>query len=157
MSNIKERVKAVVAERLGVRIAEVTDAASFVDDLGADELDTIELVVALEQAFGCEIPDDAAEALATSDEVTSYLAARIRDLPPNANTPQTGTVTSFDPVNGYGFIQPDDGSSRTYVHFSAVERAGLHTLREGQHVRYDLVARDGKAAAENLVVDERPA
>ncbi len=65
----------------------------------------------------------------------------------------TGTVKWFDPVKGYGFIQPSDGSRDAFVHISAVERAGLRSLREGQKVEYELVpGRDGKSAAENLAV-----
>lgn len=65
----------------------------------------------------------------------------------------SGTVKWFDPVKGYGFIQPSDGSRDAFVHISAVERAGLRSLREGQKVEYELVpGRDGKSAAENLVV-----
>ncbi|MCP5372780.1 MAG: cold-shock protein [Hyphomicrobiales bacterium] len=62
-----------------------------------------------------------------------------------------GTVKWFNPTKGYGFIQPDDGSKDAFVHISAVERAGLDTLREGQKVSYDLVpGRNGKESAENL-------
>lgn len=64
-----------------------------------------------------------------------------------------GTVKWFDSVKGYGFIQPDDGSKDAFVHISAVERAGLSTLSEGQKIQYDLVpGRNGKSAADNLVV-----
>ena len=67
----------------------------------------------------------------------------------------TGTVKWFDPVKGYGFIQPEDGSKDAFVHISAVERAGLSGLREGQKVTYDLVpGRNGKSAAENLVAED---
>jgi len=63
-----------------------------------------------------------------------------------------GTVKWFNPVKGYGFIQPDDGSRDAFVHISAVERAGLNGLREGQKVEFELVpGRNGKSAAENLV------
>lgn len=66
-----------------------------------------------------------------------------------------GKVKWFDPVKGYGFIQPDDGSRDAFVHISAVERAGLTGLREGQSVEYDLVpGRNGKSSAENLVVQD---
>ncbi len=59
----------------------------------------------------------------------------------------------FNPIKGYGFIQPSDGSQDAFVHISAVERAGLTSLREGQKVQYDLVpGRDGKSSAENLVI-----
>jgi CspA family cold shock protein len=64
----------------------------------------------------------------------------------------TGTVKWFNPTKGYGFIQPSDGSKDAFVHISAVERAGLHSLREGQKVEYELVpGRNGKTSAENLV------
>lgn len=65
----------------------------------------------------------------------------------------TGTVKWFNSIKGYGFIQPSDGSKDAFVHISAVERAGLQTLREGQKVEYELVpGRNGKSSAENLVV-----
>ena len=63
MSSIEERVKSIVVEQLGVKEDEVTNEASFVDDLGADSLDTVELVMALEEEFECEIPDEEAEEL----------------------------------------------------------------------------------------------
>ena len=65
----------------------------------------------------------------------------------------TGTVKWFNPVKGYGFITPDEGGSDTFVHISAVERAGLSTLQEGQKVSFDLEAgRNGKTSAENLTI-----
>ena len=64
-----------------------------------------------------------------------------------------GTVKWFNPVKGYGFIQPNDGSQDAFVHISAVERAGLKSLRDVQKVEYELVpGRNGKSSAENLVV-----
>lgn len=67
----------------------------------------------------------------------------------------TGTVKWFNPVKGYGFIQPSDGSRDAFVHISAVERAGLKSLREGQKVEYELVpGRNGKSSAENLIVED---
>src|SRR6266480_3655742 len=65
MSDIGERVKKIVVEHLGVEPEKVTENASFIDDLGADSLDTVELVMAFEEEFGCEIPDDAAETILT--------------------------------------------------------------------------------------------
>ena len=63
-----------------------------------------------------------------------------------------GTVKWFNPVKGYGFIAPEDGSKDAFVHISAVEQAGLSSLREGQKVEFELVpGRDGKSSAENLV------
>lgn len=65
----------------------------------------------------------------------------------------TGTVKWFNPNKGFGFIQPDDGTQDAFVHISAVERAGMHTLREGQKVTYDLEAgKNGKSSAENLAL-----
>ena len=67
----------------------------------------------------------------------------------------SGTVKWFITTKGYGFIQPDDGSKDAFVHISAVERAGLSSLREGQKVEFDLVpGRNGKSSAENLVVGD---
>jgi CspA family cold shock protein len=67
----------------------------------------------------------------------------------------TGTVKWFNPAKGFGFIEPEDGSKDAFVHISAVESAGLSSLREGQKVTYDLQpGQNGKTAAENLVVNE---
>jgi len=64
-----------------------------------------------------------------------------------------GTVKWFNPTKGFGFIEPEDGSSDAFVHISAVERAGLSTLNEGQKVSYELQAgQNGKSSAENLAV-----
>lgn len=66
-----------------------------------------------------------------------------------------GTVKWFNPTKGFGFIEPEDGSKDAFVHISAVERAGMVTLREGQKVSYELVpGRDGKASADNLVAND---
>ena len=67
----------------------------------------------------------------------------------------TGTVKWFNPTKGYGFIEPSDGGKDAFVHISAVERAGLTTLNEGQKVEYEIVAgQNGKSSAENLVVSD---
>lgn len=73
MSDVETRVKSVVVEQLGVDEAEVTNAASFVDDLGADSLDTVELVMALEEEFGTEIPDEEAEKITTVQLAIDYV------------------------------------------------------------------------------------
>ena len=73
MSDISERVKKIVVEHLGVEPDKVTEQASFIDDLGADSLDTVELVMAFEEEFGVEIPDDAAEKIATVKDAISYI------------------------------------------------------------------------------------
>ncbi|KAG1694842.1 Acyl carrier protein [Nymphon striatum] len=72
MSDVEARVKGVVVEQLGVDESEVTNAASFVDDLGADSLDTVELVMALEEEFGTEIPDEEAEKITTVQLAIDY-------------------------------------------------------------------------------------
>ena len=67
----------------------------------------------------------------------------------------TGTVKWFNPAKGFGFIEPEDGSKDAFVHISAVERAGLSSLREGQKVSYELqTGQNGKSSAENLSVIE---
>jgi acyl carrier protein len=75
MSNdIGERVKKIVVEHLGVDESKVSDTASFIDDLGADSLDTVELVMAFEEEFGCEIPDDAAEKIVTVKDAIDFIS-----------------------------------------------------------------------------------
>ena len=73
MSSIAEQVKSIVAEQLGVKEEEVTNDASFVEDLGADSLDTVELVMALEEEFETEIPDEEAEKLKTVGDAIKYV------------------------------------------------------------------------------------
>jgi acyl carrier protein len=76
MSSIEQRVKAIVAEQLGVKEEEVTNDSSFVDDLGADSLDTVELVMALEEEFETEIPDEDAEKITTVQQAIDYINER---------------------------------------------------------------------------------
>ena len=73
--DVSSKVKKIVADHLGIEEAKVTDEASFIDDLGADSLDTVELVMAFEEEFGCEIPDDAAEKIVTLKDAVTYLSA----------------------------------------------------------------------------------
>ncbi len=73
MSSIEDRVKKIVVEQLGVNEGEVKPDASFVDDLGADSLDTVELVMALEEEFDCEIPDEQAEKITTVQQAIDYI------------------------------------------------------------------------------------
>jgi acyl carrier protein len=73
MASIEERVKQIIVEQLGVDEAEVTPNASFVDDLGADSLDTVELVMAFEEAFEIEIPDEDAEKIRTVQDAVTYI------------------------------------------------------------------------------------
>ena len=73
MSDVSDRVKKIVVEHLGVDETKVTENASFIDDLGADSLDTVELVMAFEEEFGCEIPDDAAEKIITVKDAVSFI------------------------------------------------------------------------------------
>ena len=77
MSSVEERVKKIVVEQLGVNDGEVKAGASFVDDLGADSLDTVELVMALEEEFDCEIPDDQAEKITTVQQAIDYINTRL--------------------------------------------------------------------------------
>ena len=76
MSDIAERVRKIVVEHLGVDESKVTDSASFIEDLGADSLDTVELVMAFEEEFGCEIPDDAAEKILTVKDAINYIETK---------------------------------------------------------------------------------
>ena len=76
MSNIEDRVKKIIVEQLGVKEEDVTLNASFVDDLGADSLDTVELVMALEEEFETEIPDEDAEKITTVQQVMDYITER---------------------------------------------------------------------------------
>ena len=76
MSSIEEQVKSIVAEQLGVKEEELTNDASFVDDLGADSLDTVELVMALEEEFETEIPDEEAEKITTVQQAIDFINAR---------------------------------------------------------------------------------
>lgn len=73
MSDIADRVKKIVVEHLGVEEDKVVENASFIDDLGADSLDTVELVMAFEEEFGVEIPDDAAEKISTVGDATKFI------------------------------------------------------------------------------------
>lgn len=73
MADVAARVKKIVVEHLGVEESKVSDSASFIDDLGADSLDTVELVMAFEEEFGCEIPDDAAEKITTVKDAIDYI------------------------------------------------------------------------------------
>ena len=75
MENIEARVKKVIADKLGVEESTIKDGASFVEDLGADSLDTVELVMALEEEFGCQIPDEDAEKITTVQQAIDYVKA----------------------------------------------------------------------------------
>ena len=77
MTDTADRVKKIVAEHLGVEETKVTENANFIDDLGADSLDTVELVMAFEEEFGCEIPDEEAEKILTVEDAVKYIEAHI--------------------------------------------------------------------------------
>jgi acyl carrier protein len=79
MSDTAARVKEIIASELGVEIEKVTDGAHFVDDLGADSLDTVELVMAFEEEFGIEIPDEDAEGMQTVGDAIEYLSKKQED------------------------------------------------------------------------------
>ena len=93
MASVEERVKQIIVEQLGVDEAEVTPTASFVDDLGADSLDTVELVMAFEEAFEIEIPDEDAEKIRTVQDAVSYIdqhakAKKVAASPPGTSNPR---------------------------------------------------------------------
>lgn len=77
MSDIAKKVKEIVVDQLGVNPDEVTENASFIDDLGADSLDTVELVMALEEAFNAEIPDEEAEKLKTVGQAIKFIESKV--------------------------------------------------------------------------------
>ncbi|MCC7311731.1 MAG: acyl carrier protein [Sulfuritalea sp.] len=78
MENIEQRVKKIVAEQLGVNEGDIKNESNFVDDLGADSLDTVELVMALEEEFECEIPDEDAEKITTVQQAIDYVNANVK-------------------------------------------------------------------------------
>ena len=78
MDNVEQRVKKIVAEQLGVNEAEIKNESSFVDDLGADSLDTVELVMAFEEEFGIEIPDEDAEKITRVKEAVEYIESHAK-------------------------------------------------------------------------------
>ncbi len=78
MENVEQRVKKIVAEQLGVNEAEIKNESSFVDDLGADSLDTVELVMALEEEFETEIPDEDAEKITTVQQAVDYIGSHLK-------------------------------------------------------------------------------
>jgi len=78
MASVEEKVKQIIVEQLGVDEAEVTPTASFVDDLGADSLDTVELVMAFEESFEIEIPDEDAEKITTVKDAVSYIEKHVQ-------------------------------------------------------------------------------
>ena len=78
MDNIEQRVKKIVAEQLGVNEADIKNESSVVDDLGADSLDTVELVMALEEEFECEIPDESAEKITTVQQAIDYVNTNVK-------------------------------------------------------------------------------
>ena len=77
-NNIEQRVRKIVAEQLGANDADIKTESSFVDDLGADSLDTVELVMALEEEFECEIPDEEAEKITTVQQAIDYVSAHLK-------------------------------------------------------------------------------
>ena len=79
MSSVEDQVRAIIAEQLGVKAEEIKNDASFVDDLGADSLDTVELVMALEEEFETEIPDEEAEKITTVQQAIDYITTRKSD------------------------------------------------------------------------------
>jgi CspA family cold shock protein len=84
----------------------------------------------------------------------NFLSGGKKNFATGENTMPTGTVKWFNATKGYGFVEPDDGSKDAFIHISAVERAGLSGLNEGQKLTYELQeGQNGKTSAENLVVE----
>ncbi|MFC1709171.1 acyl carrier protein [Candidatus Omnitrophota bacterium] len=77
MADVADKIKSIIAEQLGVKPEEVTPQASFIEDLGADSLDTVELVMALEEEFGVEIPDEDAEKMGTVGDAAKYIEEKV--------------------------------------------------------------------------------
>src|SRR5690606_35117242 len=120
MSTIEERVKKIVVEQLGVKEDEVTNSASFVDDLGADSLDTVELVMALEEEFECEIPDEEAEKITSVQQAIDYVKAHVKESSRASVThcrgrilrPRAFTNRELDTCRNVASRSPGWGSSR---------------------------------------------
>ena len=79
MEEVEKRVKSIVSEQLGVKLEDIKNDSKFEEDLGADSLDTVELVMALEDAFECEIPDEEAEKITTVQEAIQYIKNNLKD------------------------------------------------------------------------------
>ena len=144
MSSIEQRVKKIVAEQLGVKEDEVTNDASFVDDLGADSLDTVELVMALEEEFETEIPDEEAEKITTVQQAIDYInerrirpelrralvrrawtAERLRSHPPQLSQEDRACPSARVVVTGLGIVSPVGNTVAT--------RVGRHRQRPQRH------------------------
>ena len=80
MPGVEDRVKQIIVDQLGVEPADVTPASAFVDDLGADSLDRVELIMALEETFGIEIPDEAAEKISTVQDAVDYIQKNAKSV-----------------------------------------------------------------------------
>ena len=79
MEEIENRVKSIVSEQLGVKLEDIKNESKFVEDLGADSLDTVELVMSLEDAFECEIPEEKTEKITTVQEAIQYIETNLKD------------------------------------------------------------------------------
>ena len=102
MENVEQRVKKIIAEQLGVNEAEIKNESSFVDDLGADSLDTVELVMALEEEFETEIPDEEAEKITTVQQAVDYIKAHVEGISREARSVTRRRVV----VTGLGIVSP---------------------------------------------------
>src|SRR5687768_15970109 len=96
MENVEQRIKKIVAEQLGVNEADVKSESSFVDDLGADWLDTVELVMALEEEFECEIPDEHADKIKVHQQATAYINFHINSFASSTSQSDTSCPSVAD-------------------------------------------------------------
>ena len=113
MANAEEKIKEIIAEQLGVNKEEVKPESSFVDDLGADSLDTVEIVMALEEEFGIEIPDEDAEKMSTVKEAVGYIEDKVKQKESQSS------FTTMDErrvvVTGLGIVSPVGTNSKTWL------------------------------------------
>src|SRR5205085_11928659 len=122
-AKVEDKVKQIIVEQLGVDEGEVTPSASFVDDLGADSLDTVELLMAFEEAFDIEIPDEDAEKIKTVKDAVDYIAKNSKEKQPRGRISQPTTVIVSTNERSHHFAA---AKSRRHRHRSHLRRRQYH-------------------------------